>query len=130
MAFPIAPPIEPMLARPTPELPIGEGWRYEPKWDGFRALVFRDGADLYIQSRDLKPLDRYFPEQLPPLLAPGGPGGRVVPAGGGGGEAGVLFGVRLPGLGSGRPARCAARRAAPSAGGAGRRTAAIGPADA
>ena len=50
-----------MLAKPTPELPIGEGWRYEPKWDGFRALVFRDGPELYLQSRDLKPLDRYFP---------------------------------------------------------------------
>ncbi len=78
MAFPVAPPIEPMLAKPTPELPVGEGWRYEPKWDGFRALVFRDGADLYIQSRDLKPLDRYFPELLPPLLALGGPAARFV----------------------------------------------------
>ena len=43
MPFPIEPPIEPMLAKPTPELPVGDGWRYEPKWDGFRALVFRDG---------------------------------------------------------------------------------------
>ena len=50
MAFPIAPPVEPMLAKPTPELPVGEGWRYEPKWDGFRALVFRDGPELYLQS--------------------------------------------------------------------------------
>lgn len=78
MAFPIAPPIDPMLAKPTPELPIGDGWRYEPKWDGFRALVFRDGNDLFIQSRDLKPLDRYFPELLPPLLALGGPTARFV----------------------------------------------------
>ena len=61
-------PIEPMLAKPTPEMPVGEGWRYEPKWDGFRALVFRDGQELYLQSRDLKPLDRYFPELLQPLL--------------------------------------------------------------
>ena len=76
MAFLIPPPIEPMLAKPTPELPVGEGWRYEPKWDGFRALVFRDGPELYLQSRDLKPLDRYFPELLEPLRD----GGRAVGA--------------------------------------------------
>jgi len=56
-----------MLAKPAPTMPDGEGWMYEPKWDGFRAVVFRDGSDVYIQSRDLKPLDRYFPE-LPPAL--------------------------------------------------------------
>ena len=56
-----------MLAKLTDEIPIGEGWQYEPKWDGFRAIVFRDGPEIYIQSRDLKPLDRYFPE-LPPAL--------------------------------------------------------------
>ena len=67
-----------MLAKPTPELPVGEGWRYEPKWDGFRALVFRDGDELYLQSRDLKPLDRYFPELLEPLRALGGPAARFV----------------------------------------------------
>ena len=72
------PPIEPMLAKPTPELPVGEGWRYEPKWDGFRALVFRDKQELYVQSRDLKPLDRYFPELLGPLRAVGGPEARFV----------------------------------------------------
>ncbi|MEX1278962.1 MAG: ATP-dependent DNA ligase, partial [Chloroflexota bacterium] len=59
MAFPIPPPIEPMLAKPQPEIPTGAEWRYEPKWDGFRALVFRDGPEVYIQSRDLKPLNRY-----------------------------------------------------------------------
>jgi ATP-dependent DNA ligase len=78
MAFPIPPPIEPMLAKPTPELPVGDGWRYEPKWDGFRALVFRDGPEVYLQSRDLKPLDRYFPELLEPLRAVGGPSARFV----------------------------------------------------
>jgi ATP-dependent DNA ligase len=67
MAFPIEPPIEPMLAKLAADLPPGSGWLFEPKWDGFRALVFRDGPRVYIQSRDLKPLDRYFPE-LPPLL--------------------------------------------------------------
>src|SRR5258708_34384426 len=49
-------------------LPEGEGWLYEPKWDGFRTLVFRDGGEVYLQSRDLKPLNRYFPELLAPLL--------------------------------------------------------------
>ena len=56
-----------MLAKLTDEIPVGEGWQYEPKWDGFRAIVFRDGSETYIQSRDQKPLDRYFPE-LPPAL--------------------------------------------------------------
>ena len=51
-----------MLAKLATELPEGDGWLFEPKWDGFRAIVFRDGDDVYIQSRDLKPLDRYFPE--------------------------------------------------------------------
>ena len=60
--FPIEPPIEPMLAQLTTELPPGDGWLFEPKWDGFRAIVFRSGERLYIQSRDLKPLGRYFPE--------------------------------------------------------------------
>jgi ATP-dependent DNA ligase len=60
--FPIEPPIEPMLAKLAAELPAGDGWLFEPKWDGFRAIVFRDGDRFYIQSRDLKPLDRYFPE--------------------------------------------------------------------
>jgi ATP-dependent DNA ligase len=78
MPFPIAPPIAPMLAKPTPEIPIGPGWIYEPKWDGFRALVFRDGGEVYVQSRDLKPLNRYFPELEEPLLAVGGPGARFV----------------------------------------------------
>src|ERR1044072_1437872 len=60
--FPLDPPIEPMLAKLADELPSGEGVLYEPKWDGFRAIVFRGGGDVYIQSRDLRPLDRYFPE--------------------------------------------------------------------
>jgi ATP-dependent DNA ligase len=62
LALPLQPPIEPMLAQLTRELPQGDGWLFEPKWDGFRSLVFWDGAELYIQSRDLKPLNRYFPE--------------------------------------------------------------------
>ena len=69
MPFPIPSPIEPMLCQLAHELPSGEGWLYEPKWDGFRALVFRDGDELLIQSRDRKPLGRYFPELEAPLRA-------------------------------------------------------------
>ena len=65
----LEPPIEPMLAKLAHELPDGDGWLFEPKWDGFRALVFRDGERVYLQSRDLKPLDRYFPELAAPLRA-------------------------------------------------------------
>ncbi len=67
MRLPFQPPIEPMLAKLSSDLPEGDGWLFEPKWDGFRALVFRDGDEVFIQSRDLKPLARYFPE-LPPAL--------------------------------------------------------------
>ena len=56
-----------MLAKRVSELPAGEDWIFEPKWDGFRALVFRDGGEILIQSRDEKPLNRYFPELLEPL---------------------------------------------------------------
>ncbi len=58
-----------MLAKAADGLPDGDGWLYEPKWDGFRALVFRDGDEVYVQSRDLKPLNRYFPELEAPLRA-------------------------------------------------------------
>ena len=57
-----------MLAKASAALPDGDGWLYEPKWDGFRAIVFRDGDEVLIQSRDLKPLDRYFPELREPIL--------------------------------------------------------------
>jgi len=63
----LKPPIAPMLAKLSTSLPEGDGWLYEPKWDGFRALVFRDGSEVYLQSRDLKPFNRYFPELLEPL---------------------------------------------------------------
>src|SRR5215475_15904964 len=65
----VNPPVLPMLAKRVTELPEGEGWIFEPKWDGFRALVFRDGDEIFIQSRDEKPLNRYFPELLDPLRA-------------------------------------------------------------
>jgi len=58
-----------MLAKRVSELPDGPGWIFEPKWDGFRVLVFRDGDELLLQSRDEKPLDRYFPELREPFLA-------------------------------------------------------------
>ena len=66
---PVEPPVEPMLAKLATTLPTGSGWLFEPKWDGFRALVFRGaGHELFIQSRDLRPLDRYFPELHEALL--------------------------------------------------------------
>jgi ATP-dependent DNA ligase len=65
----IPPPVEPMLAKLATELPPAGAFLYEPKWDGFRAIVFRGGSDVYIQSRDLKPLDRYFPELHDALVA-------------------------------------------------------------
>jgi ATP-dependent DNA ligase len=67
--LPVPPPVLPMLAKRALALPEGEGWIFEPKWDGFRVLVFRDGDELLIQSRDEKPLDRYFPELHEPLKA-------------------------------------------------------------
>ena len=65
----LEPPIEPMLSKAVSELPAGDGWLFEPKWDGFRAIAFRDGDRLYLQSRDLRPLDRYFPDLAAPLRA-------------------------------------------------------------
>jgi len=64
----VKPPIEPMLAKLADEIPVGD-YLYEPKWDGFRAIVFRDDDEVYIQSRDSRPLDRYFPELHATLLA-------------------------------------------------------------
>jgi ATP-dependent DNA ligase len=67
MRLPFQPPLEPMLAKPAAVIPAGPGFLFEPKWDGFRAIVFRDGGETFIQSRELKPLDRYFPELAVPL---------------------------------------------------------------
>ena len=67
MNLPVNPPVLPMLAKRAGELPTGANWIFEPKWDGFRALIFRDGDEIFIQSRDEKPLNRYFPELLEPL---------------------------------------------------------------
>jgi ATP-dependent DNA ligase len=64
MTLPVEPPVHPMLAKLTASIPEGPGWRYEPKWDGFRALVWRDGDEVILRSRDDRPLERYFPELL------------------------------------------------------------------
>ena len=69
MPLPVAPPLLPMLAKRVASLPEGEGWLFEPKWDGFRTLVFRDGDDVVIQSRDEKTLNRYFPELVETIKA-------------------------------------------------------------
>ena len=62
MTLPLEPPIAPQLARSAAELPTGDGWVYEPKWDGFRAIAFVDGDDVHLQSRNGRSLGRYFPE--------------------------------------------------------------------
>ena len=62
MTLPIRGPLLPMLAKRSLVLPEGDGWIFEPKWDGFRVIVFRDGDEIVLQSRDEKPLHRYFPE--------------------------------------------------------------------
>ena len=70
MTFAIDPPDRADARRSWPTtLPAGDGFLFEPKWDGFRAIVFRGGGDVFIQSRDLRPLDRYFPELHDALLA-------------------------------------------------------------
>jgi ATP-dependent DNA ligase len=69
MTLPVTPPVSPMLAKLVRELPEQAGLFYEPKWDGFRCIVFRDGGDVVLGSRNEKPLDRYFPELRQSLLA-------------------------------------------------------------
>src|ERR671929_1927839 len=67
MTLPLKPPVLPQLSRSAKTLPAGGGWSYEPKWDGFRAIAFVDGDDVHLQSRNGKPLRRYFPElSFPP----------------------------------------------------------------
>lgn len=69
MKLPFDAPLAPMLSAAADSLPGGEGWVFEPKWDGFRTIVFRDRGELLLQSRDEKPMNRYFPELTEPLLA-------------------------------------------------------------
>lgn len=88
MQLPVMPPVKPMLAKLAREMPAPEGMLYEPKWDGFRCIVFRDGDEVELGSRNEKPLTRYFPE-LPPALKANTPprcvlDGEIVIAGAGG----------------------------------------------
>lgn len=76
VTLPLAPPVQPQLARSARELPHGDGWRYEPKWDGFRTIVFRDGEEVQLQSRNGRPMNRYFPEVVERLR--GLPAERIV----------------------------------------------------
>src|ERR1700739_3143691 len=69
MNLPVNPPIPPMLAKRVDDVPTTADCIFEPKWDGFRVLIFRDGEEILIQSRDEKPLNRYFPDMLDPLRA-------------------------------------------------------------
>jgi ATP-dependent DNA ligase len=69
MSLPLKPPLKPQLAKSARELPSGEGWCYEPKWDGFRTIVFRDGDDVHLQSRNGRPMNRYFPDVVELALA-------------------------------------------------------------
>jgi ATP-dependent DNA ligase len=69
MDLPVLPPVKPMLAKPAAALPTGEGWFYEPKWDGFRCIVFRDGDEVELGSRNERPLTRYFPDVVEAVKA-------------------------------------------------------------
>ncbi|MFZ4720343.1 MAG: ATP-dependent DNA ligase [Ilumatobacteraceae bacterium] len=68
MSLPLSPPLAPMLAKLMDDIPEGDGWHYEPKWDGFRCIVFRDGDELQLASRNERPFNRYFPELFEPML--------------------------------------------------------------
>jgi ATP-dependent DNA ligase len=69
MRLPVMPPVKPMLAKAVYDLPRDPGLLYEPKWDGFRCVVFRDGDEVELGSRNDRPLTRYFPEMVAPLRA-------------------------------------------------------------
>jgi ATP-dependent DNA ligase len=69
MDLPVSPPIKPMLAKLARSIPDGDGWLFEPKWDGFRCVVFRDADEIQLSSRKERPFNRYFPELIEPLLA-------------------------------------------------------------
>ena len=67
MDLPVNPPVAPMLAKPVDGIPSGD-YVFEPKWDGFRSIVFRDGAEIEIGSRNERPMTRYFPELVAAIL--------------------------------------------------------------
>jgi ATP-dependent DNA ligase len=68
MTLPLKPPVQPQLAKSSKELPEGDDWRYEPKFDGFRTIVFKDGDDVHLQSRNGRPMNRYFPDVVEQAL--------------------------------------------------------------
>ena len=76
MGLPLSPPVLPQLARSAKDLPEGDEWRYEPKWDGFRTIAFRDGDEVRLQSRNGRPMNRYFPDVVEQVLTL--PGRRLV----------------------------------------------------
>src|SRR6186713_2226205 len=63
----LKPPLPPMEARSVDTIPVGDEWQYEPKWDGFRCVAFRNGAEIYLQSKAGQPLARYFPDVVEAL---------------------------------------------------------------
>jgi ATP-dependent DNA ligase len=69
MTLPLKPPVKPQLAKSARDLPEGDQWCYEPKFDGFRTIVFRDGDDVQLQSRNGRPMNRYFPDVVEQVLA-------------------------------------------------------------
>jgi ATP-dependent DNA ligase len=69
VSLPLKPPIQPQLAKSSRDLPAGDEWCYEPKWDGFRTIVFRDGDEVHLQSRNGRPMNRYFPDVVEQALA-------------------------------------------------------------
>src|SRR3954467_15851453 len=69
MDLPVMPPAKPMLAKAATKLPVGDGIFYEPKWDGFRCVVFRDGDEVELGSRNERPPNRYFPEVVAAVKA-------------------------------------------------------------
>jgi ATP-dependent DNA ligase len=69
VSLPLKPPVQPQLAKSAKTLPEGDGWRYEPKFDGFRTIVFKDGGEVHLQSRNGRPMNRYFPEVAEQVLA-------------------------------------------------------------
>ncbi|MGY1885331.1 ATP-dependent DNA ligase [Blastococcus sp. SYSU DS0753] len=69
MDLPVQPPVKPMLAKAATKVPTGDDWFYEPKWDGFRCIVFRDGDEVELGSRNERPLTRYFPDVVAAVKA-------------------------------------------------------------
>src|SRR3954471_1507342 len=67
--LPLEAPVAPQLAKSAKDLPHGDEWRYEPKWDGFRTIAFREGDEVHLQSRNGKPMNRYFPEVVEQVKA-------------------------------------------------------------